>query len=130
MTRTPDGTLSDELVDLIADAGLDAVPELLPIIIKNALHTERQPHLHAAPYERTAERRGDANGFKPKTMPTQSGKITFAVPQVRAGSCYPQALEKGLRSGGRSRSRWRKCTSRAYPPARWPPLRSSYVASN
>lgn len=50
------------------------------------------------PYERTEERRGYANGFKPKTMTTRIGKVIFAVPQVRDGSFYPQALEKGLRS--------------------------------
>lgn len=31
-------------------------------------------------------------------MKTRVGEITFAVPQVREGGFYPQALEKGLRS--------------------------------
>ncbi|NWG19854.1 MAG: IS256 family transposase [Chloroflexi bacterium] len=31
-------------------------------------------------------------------MTTRMGKVTFAVPQVRDSSFYPQALEKGLRS--------------------------------
>jgi transposase-like protein len=31
-------------------------------------------------------------------MRTRVGDITFAVPQVREGGFYPQALEKGLRS--------------------------------
>src|SRR5687767_9474358 len=31
-------------------------------------------------------------------MQTRVGEITFAIPQVRAGGFYPQALEKGLRS--------------------------------
>lgn len=31
-------------------------------------------------------------------MTSRVGEITFAVPQVRDGSFYPQALEKGLRS--------------------------------
>jgi putative transposase len=44
------------------------------------------------------ERLGHANGYKPKTMRTRVGEITFAVPQVREGGFYPQALEKGLRS--------------------------------
>jgi transposase-like protein len=41
---------------------------------------------------------GYANGYKPKTVTTRVGPITFDVPQVRDGSFYPQALEKGLRS--------------------------------
>src|SRR5687767_935522 len=31
-------------------------------------------------------------------MQTRVGEITFAIPQVRGGDFYPQALEKGLRS--------------------------------
>jgi transposase-like protein len=98
MTRQPDCTLSDTLVDLIADQGLEALPELIRIIINTAMQAERQQYLNAAPYERTEERRGYANGFKPKTVTTRMGKIAFAVPQVRDGSFYPHALEKGLRS--------------------------------
>jgi hypothetical protein len=33
-------------------------------------------------------------------LKTRLGKITFEVPQVRDGSFYPGALEKGLRSEG------------------------------
>ena len=36
--------------------------------------------------------------YKPKTVQTRVGNITFSVPQVREGDFYPEALEKGLRS--------------------------------
>jgi putative transposase len=98
MTRQADCTLSASLMELIAEQGLDAVPELIRIIINAAMQAERQQYLNAAPYERTEERLGYSNGFKPKTVTTRMGKVTFAVPQVRDGSFYPQALEKGLRS--------------------------------
>jgi putative transposase len=62
------------------------------------MELERQQHLQAAPYKRTARRRGYANGYKQKTVATRLGKITFDVPQVREGGFYPSALEKGLRS--------------------------------
>jgi len=62
------------------------------------MQAERSEHLQAAPYEHNQERRGYANGYKPKTLRTRVGDITFAVPQVREGGFYPQALEKGLRS--------------------------------
>jgi putative transposase len=98
MTRQPNCTLSDDLMTLIAEEGLEALPELIRIIINTAMQAERQQYLNAAPYERTAERRGYANGFKPKSMTTRVGKIAFDVPQVRDSSFYPLALEKGLRS--------------------------------
>jgi transposase-like protein len=85
-------------LDLIADQGLDALPELMRIVINQAMLSERHQHLQAAPYERSASRQGYANGYKPKTVTTRVGPITFDVPQVRDGSFYPTALEKGLRS--------------------------------
>ena len=55
--------------------------------------------LQAQPYERTAARQGQANGFKPKTLTTRIGAITFQVPEVRPGlEFYPSSLEKGVRS--------------------------------
>jgi putative transposase len=62
------------------------------------MQAERKQHLSAAPYQQTPEREAHANGYKPKTMQTRIGKITFDVPQVREGGFYPEALEKGLRS--------------------------------
>ena len=54
--------------------------------------------LQAAPHERSEDRTGYANGFKPKTILTRMGEITFAVPQVRDSSFYPSALDKGSRT--------------------------------
>ena len=98
MTYQPDCTLPDELLEQIADQGLGVLPELIRTVINAAMQIERQQHLQAAPYERSPERRGHANGYKAKTVTTRVGPVTFDVPQVRDGSFYPQALEKGLRS--------------------------------
>ena len=98
MTYQPDCTLSADLLEQIAATGLDALPELIRIIINTAMHAERQQYLGVAPNERSPQRRGQANGYKPKTVTTRVGEITFAVPQVREGGFYPQALERGLRS--------------------------------
>ncbi len=98
MTYREDFTLPAELLDRVQEQGLDVLPELIRVIINTAMQAERTEHLKAAPYQHTPERNGHANGFKPKTMRTRVGEITFAVPQVREGGFYPQALEKGLRS--------------------------------
>ena len=94
MTHQNDYTLASEL----AENGLEAVPELLRILINNVMQAERSKYLHAGEYERTEDRKGHANGYKPKTVRTRIGEITFAIPQVREGGFYPTALEKGLRS--------------------------------
>ena len=98
MTTQHDCTLSAALLEQIASQGLDALPDLMCTIINAAMEAERQQHLGVGRYERSPERRGYANGFKPKTMTTRVGEVTFAVPQVRDGSFYPSALERGLRS--------------------------------
>jgi putative transposase len=98
MTYREDFTLPAELLEQVQEQGLDVLPELIRVIINTAMQAERTEHLKAAPYQHNPERNGHANGFKPKTMRTRVGEITFAIPQVREGGFYPQALEKGLRS--------------------------------
>lgn len=94
MTHQNDYTFATDL----AEKGLEAVPELLRVLINNVMQAERSKYLQAGEYERTEDRKGHANGYKPKTVRTRMGEITFAVPQVREGGFYPSALEKGLRS--------------------------------
>ena len=67
-------------------------------MIYAAMQAERQQYLRAAPYQHAPDRRGHANGYKPKTVKTRLGEITLDVPQVREGGFYPEALEKGQRS--------------------------------
>jgi len=71
---------------------------MIRTLINLAMKIERQAHLGAGPYEWTPARQDYANGYKPKTVNTWMGAITFNVPQVRKGDFYPQALEKGIRS--------------------------------
>jgi transposase-like protein len=78
--------------------GLDGAGEALRILVDEASKIERSYHLQAAPHERSEDRTGYANGFKPKTILTRMGEITFAVPQVRDSSFYPSALDKGSRT--------------------------------
>ena len=68
-------------------------------LVNEAMQAGRSHVLQARPFERTDARLGHANGFKPKTLKTRLGDITFAVPQVRGDvEFYPSALEKGIRS--------------------------------
>ena len=98
MTHQNDYSLSPTLVEEITRHGFDAVPEMLRVLLNSLMQAERAKYLQAGAYERTEERQGHANGYKPKTVSTRMGEITFAIPQVREGGFYPSALEKGLRS--------------------------------
>jgi len=98
MTYQEDFTLPTEYLEQIGEGGMTYLPELIRILVNAAMQAERHKHLGAGPYERTPDRQGYANGYKPKTVQTRIGNITFDVPQVREGDFYPGALEKGLRS--------------------------------
>jgi putative transposase len=98
MTHQEDYNSSEKVTDLLAKNGWGAIPDLVRILVNQAMAEERAHYLHAEEYQRTQERTGYANGFKPKTIKTRVGEITFSVPQVREGGFYPSVLEKGLRS--------------------------------
>ena len=51
--------------------GLDGAGEALRILVNEASRIERAQHLQAMPYERSAQRVDQANGYKPK------GKLDF-----------------------------------------------------
>lgn len=74
--------------------GLDGAGEALRILVHEASKIERAALLNARPHQRTAERTDYANGFKPKTVMTRVGEMTFDIPQLRCGGFYPSALER------------------------------------
>ena len=98
MAYQQDVALPAGLQEEIMAQGLDAIPEMIRLLVNLAMKIERQAYLRAGPYERTPERPDQANGYKPRTVNTRMGAVTFDIPQVRQGKFYPQSLAKGLRS--------------------------------
>ena len=98
-TRQNQTDIVNTVLQLLLDHKEDALAEGFRLLVNEAMKAERVYALNAAPYERTEERLGHANGYKPKTVATRFGSLTFDVPQVRGDiDFYPAALEKGLRS--------------------------------
>lgn len=98
MIYKDDCTLTKEYLEQLAEQGLEGLPDLVRVLINQAMQIERENYLHAKPYERSEDRQGHANGYKPKTVKTRVGEVTFHIPQVREGGFYPNSLEKGIRS--------------------------------
>jgi transposase-like protein len=88
----------EEILNLLANEGLENIGEALRLLLNAAMRAERERYLGVAAYERSEQRRGYANGFKDKTLNTRLGQITVDVPQTRDGGFYPSSLERGLRS--------------------------------
>ena len=91
-------TLPKEYLEQLINQGLEGLPDLIRTLVNEAMQIERENFLGAKPYERSQERQGHANGYKPKTVKTRVGEVTFDIPQVREGGFYPRSLEKGMRS--------------------------------
>ena len=98
MTRPNHSNRFNEAVELLMTHGFDEMGKSLEMLFNTAMLLERERYLGAAPYERTEEREGYANGFKPKTVRTRLGALALSVPQTRDSQFYPKSLEKGLRS--------------------------------
>ncbi|MDP2965585.1 MAG: transposase, partial [Pelolinea sp.] len=96
----PEGHASrpKEYLEQLTAEGLESLPEMIRLLVNQAMQIERDKHLNVKPYERSDERNGHANGYKPKTVKNRVGEVTFDIPQVREGGFYPEALEKGMRS--------------------------------
>ena len=99
MAHPPESELLNTVLQLLTEQGSSGFAEGIRLLVNEAMRQERASVLQAQPYERTAHRLGLANGYKPKTVTSALGAITFQVPQVRGNQeFYPSALEKGSRS--------------------------------
>jgi len=65
---------------------------------QDLLQEEMKAHLNAEKYERTDERSGLRNGYKPRTIKTRVGSFTLLVPQDRDGSFSTTLFERYSRS--------------------------------
>lgn len=98
MTHDNQSTVLDSLIQLLAEHGFEGMAEAITILMNEAMKLERSEALEAEPYERTASRRGYANGYKPRTLNSRLGKLRLRVPQTRGVEFYPSSLERGERS--------------------------------
>ena len=58
--------------------------------------------LQAEPYQRTGDRTGYRNGYKPRIVKTRVGRIELSVPQDREGRfcfLYPEQIRQWRRYG-------------------------------
>ena len=85
MTYQDNFTVPSEIMEQITRDGIDYFPELLAMLINAAMKLEREQYLKAKPYERSEERQGYANGYKPKSVQTRIGKLELEILQVREG---------------------------------------------
>lgn len=104
MTHQEDCPVLDHVMTLLIEHGPGAMANAFTIIMNLAMQIEREQTLKAESHQRTADRQGFANGFKPKTIRTRVGEVPLRIPQTRGyhdedgRPFYPKSLERGVRS--------------------------------
>jgi transposase-like protein len=85
-------------VQAVAQAALTDDPAFLREIVERTvqalLETEMTAHLGAERYERSAERKGQRNGYKPRTLHTRVGALTLRIPQDRESTFSTQLFAR------------------------------------
>ena len=104
MTHQDECPAIDDLTALLIEHGPAAMASALATLMNHAMQIEREQVLKAESHQRTSDRQGYANGFKPKTLKTRVGWVDLRIPQTRdyrdenGRPFYPRALERGVRS--------------------------------
>ena len=73
MAHRQHGSAFDNAMEMLIENGFDGMAEVLRILLNEAMKIEREDCLSAGAYQRTPDRKGYANGFKPKTVDTRMG---------------------------------------------------------
>jgi len=104
MTHQKEDAVLEAFTTILIEHGPAAMASAYAIIINCAMQIEREQTLKAESHQRTADRQGYANGFKPKTLHTRVGEVHLRIPQTRdyhdeeGRPFYPKSLDRGVRS--------------------------------
>ena len=94
-TTAVNDTEMAEMLQTLMNEGMQGFPAVMARMYNLDMQFERELHLGAGKYERTEDRTGYANGYKPKTVQTAAGKLRLQIPQVRDSErpFYPKSLD-------------------------------------
>jgi putative transposase len=92
------GVTAADLVALLAEQPADTLKELLQLILEHATQAQFDEQIGAAPFERSAQRRGWRNGSRERRFDTRLGSLELTIPRPRVGGFTPSFLEHRKRS--------------------------------
>lgn len=82
MAQPKDSALTTRLREALVDQP-DFLREIVQGTLQRLLEEEITLHLNADPFERTEERRGYRNGYRPRQLKTRVGTLSLLVPMDR-----------------------------------------------
>ena len=91
-------TLDAQTLQRLFTSGEHQLGQLLEAIVNQVLEAQVSEQLRADPYERSDERQGYRNGYKPRKLTTRVGRLVLRVPQVRDGAFSTELFARYQRS--------------------------------
>ena len=76
----------------------DFLNQVVTRYLQQFLEAEITSFLQAEPYQRTGDRRGYRNGYKPRVLKTRVGRIELSIPQDREGRFHSELFARFQRS--------------------------------
>lgn len=96
MARLCESTERDAVIQVLSAHDFAGISRALEAPMNEAMKAP-EVTLGAGPYDRTSERRGRANGFKPKTVNRRLGKFQLQVLPTSGFEFYPKNPRTGRR---------------------------------
>lgn len=72
----------------------DFLQEIVQSTLQRLLEEEIAVHLNADPFERTNERRGYRNGYRPRQLKTRVGTLSLLIPMDREGTFKTELFDR------------------------------------
>jgi putative transposase len=98
MARKSNDSEPRETWQAAVSGGDDGMRALVERVVQQVLEAEMTSFLQADAYERTGERRGYRNGYKPRLLKTRVGELELLVPKDRDGQFQTELFERYQRS--------------------------------
>jgi len=76
----------------------DFLKKVIEDFCQNLLEEEMEAHIGAKKYERTGDRQGRRNGYKPRMLKTRVGTLNLLIPQDREGNFSTKLFDRYQRS--------------------------------
>jgi putative transposase len=90
-------TVDGEILQHLFSGG-EGMAKLVESVLNQVLDAQASEQLGAAPYERTEDRQGYRNGYRPRSLKTRVGRLELQVPRLRSGSFSTELFERYQRS--------------------------------
>src|SRR3990170_1029694 len=85
MANSNSRTGNDQLQGILLDDP-DFLRGIVERTVQEMLEAEMEVHVGAQPYERSENRKGRRNGYKPRMLRTRVGTLNLLIPQDREGT--------------------------------------------